>query len=116
MNNISDFFLEYFSTLPKPEENEFYSFGVHPVVCCPRVQTSKLFKLNVSTSDYDNDEVLATVDATVIKDYKVIIHKTISSVLTRYFHFRFQMTIMIIMIMMKSTITRFSFTEQLVQF
>ena len=91
MNNIwkasmFDIFSEYFSTLPKPEET--YSFGVHPVVCCPRVQTSKSFKPNVSAYDYDYDEELANV-------YKVFIPKKISSVLTRYFHFRFQMTIVL---------------------
>ena len=24
-----------YRTVPKPEEDQFYYFGVHPVVCCP---------------------------------------------------------------------------------
>ena len=95
MNNIwkasmFDIFSEYFSTLPKPEENKFYSFGIHPVVCCPRVHTAKsiFFHSEPEHSEYKpivstyvlTDEQRATVEATVIKDYKVIIHKTNSKV------------------------------------
>ena len=95
MNNIwkasmFDIFSEYFSTLPKPEENKFYSFGIHPVVCCPRVHTAKsiFFHSEPEHSEYKpivstyvlTDEERATVEATVIKDYKVFIHKTNSKV------------------------------------
>ena len=95
MNNIqkafmSDIFSEYFSTLPKPEENKFYSFGIHPVVCCPRVHKAKsiFFHSEPEHSEYKpivstyvlTDEERATVEATVIKDYKVFIHKTNSKV------------------------------------
>ena len=62
--NADEIFSEYFPNLPKPEENKFYAFGIHPVVCCPIVHSSKAIYFHSEPEHAEYKPIVSTAKLT----------------------------------------------------